>query len=430
MYLHACAGYPVLITWIRAITNGNYRSWPNILGPKWVKKHLPKSIETTMGHMKAIRSGTRSTKSKHKSSQPVTVEDVDASDDDEEPELEAPRPHTDTAKNHQVAFGVVEVEQSQVKGLVSSDLPGRFPFTSNKGNKYIFVLYDFDSNVIIGKPIKSREAEQLVSGYQQCYDELREGNIIPILHRLDNEVNELLFAAIKSNNCKFQIATAQDHRQLIAERAIQTYKYHLISVLNGTDKDFPAYLWCSLLQQVNIQINLLRQSRIHPKRSAYAELHAHFDFNSTPLGIPGTKAVIFESVSQRPSSFADHGKEGWYIGPCMHKYRNYRVHVTATRAERESNRVDFFPTKCRIPLSTGATRLTAAIDNLTNELAPTPVHLQSNNNNYGTPLFRAVQALKDLLSPALATVTASITSILSPTDETSSPTADTSKGDQ
>jgi hypothetical protein len=255
--------------------------------------------------MKAIHSGTRSTKNT-KNKPAIEVDDV--VDDDEEPALGPPRSHIKTAKNHQVAYGVVEIHQSKVKGLVSYDLPGRFPFTSNKGNNYIFVMYDFDTNSIIGKPIKSQDADQLVFGYQHCYDELREGNVIPILHQLDNEVNDLLFAAIKANNCEFQIATAHDHRQLIAERAIQTYKYHLISVLNGTDRNFPAYLWCSLMEQVNIQINLLRQSRIHPKRPAYAELHGHFDFNSTPLGIPGTKAVIFESVSQQPSSFADHGK--------------------------------------------------------------------------------------------------------------------------
>lgn len=423
MYLHACAGYPVVATWCQAIANGNYRSWPHLsasTGPKWVRKNLPKSIETTMGHMKAIRSGTRSTK--NKDNRPIEVEAEDVVDDaDQEPDLEKPRSHIETAKNHQVACGVVEVQQSEVKGLVSSDLPGRFPFTSNHGNNYIFVMYDFDTNSIIGKPIKSRESDQLVFGYQQCYDELREGNVTPILHRLDNEVNDLLFAAIKANNCKFQIATAFDHRQLIAERSIQTYKYHLISVLNGTDRDFPAFLWCSLLEQINIQINLLRQSRIHPKRSAYAELHGHFDFNSTPLGIPGTKAVIFESVAQRPSSFADHGKEGWYVGPCMIKYRNYKVYVNATRATRESNRVDFFPTKCRIPLSTDATRLTAALDNLRHELAPTPVQLTSANNNHGTPLYRAVQSLKTLLSPALTTVAEKIAAILNPTEASTAP---------
>ena len=422
MYLHACAGYPVVETWCQAIAQGNYRSWPHLsaaTGPKFIRKHLPKSIATTMGHMKAIRSGTRSTRSKPSTPPPVVETVTDG--DDNNPDLEPPRPHLETAQNHQVACGVVEVHQSEVKGLVSSDLPGRFPFTSNKGNNYIFVMYDFDTNSIIGKPIKSREAEQLVIGYQQCFDELREGNITPILHRLDNEVNTLLFAAITANKCKYQIATAHDHRQLLAERAIQTYKYHLISVLNGTDKDFPAYLWCSLLEQVNIQINLLRKSRIHPKRSAYAELHGHFDFNTTPLGILGTQAVIFEAVSQRPSSFADHGKEGWYIGPCMHKYRNYKVYVNATRAERESNRVDFFPTKCRIPLSTDATRLTAALTNLNLELTPQPATPSSNMTNHGTPLFKAVQALRSLIKPAITSAVDTLASILSPSTEPAVP---------
>jgi hypothetical protein len=147
----------------------------------------------------------------------------------------------------------------------------------------------------------------------------------------------------------------------------------------------------------------------------------HFDFNSTPLGIIGTKAVIFESVDQRPSSFADHGKEGWYVGPCMIKYRNYKVYINATRATRESNRVDFSPTKCRFPLSTDATRLTAALNNLKHELAPTPAHVTSNNSNRGTPLYRAVMALKNLLSPALTTVTEQITIILTPTNASTKP---------
>jgi hypothetical protein len=154
MYLHACAGYPVVVTWCQAIANRNYRLWPNLsasTGPKWVQKNLPKSIETTMGHMKAIRSGTRSKKGKNKQPIKVAVEDV-IDDNDEAPELERP---LETAKNHQVAGGIVEVKHSEVKGLVSSDLPGRFPFTSNHGNNYIFVMYNFDTNSITGKPIKS-----------------------------------------------------------------------------------------------------------------------------------------------------------------------------------------------------------------------------------------------------------------------------------
>ena len=44
-YLHACAGYPVIETWCRAIQAGKYQSWPQLSAhksPSWVRKHLPK----------------------------------------------------------------------------------------------------------------------------------------------------------------------------------------------------------------------------------------------------------------------------------------------------------------------------------------------------------------------------------------------------
>jgi hypothetical protein len=52
-----------------------------------------------------------------------------------------------------------------LKNLMATDLPGRYPVTSRKGNKYMFVLYDYDSNLIISEPIKSRNASDLVNGF-------------------------------------------------------------------------------------------------------------------------------------------------------------------------------------------------------------------------------------------------------------------------
>lgn len=42
-FLHVCAGYPVMETWIKKIKKGYYSSWPKLdrlKGPKWVAKHL------------------------------------------------------------------------------------------------------------------------------------------------------------------------------------------------------------------------------------------------------------------------------------------------------------------------------------------------------------------------------------------------------
>jgi hypothetical protein len=72
-------------------------------------------------------------------------------------------------------------------------------------------------------------------------------------------------------------------------------------------------------------------------------------------------------------------------------------------------------------LSTDATRLTAALDNLKLELQPQPVQLTSNNNTYGSALYRAVQSLKSLIEPAITTTAEKIDSLLAPTKDTPEP---------
>ena len=60
-------------------------------------------------------------------------------------------------------------------------------------------------------------------------------------------------------------------------------------------------LWCRVLQQAELTLNLLRLSRLNPKLSAYAHLEGAFDFNRTPLVPPGVKILVYERPSQRGS---------------------------------------------------------------------------------------------------------------------------------
>ena len=104
-----------------------------------------------MGHMKVVHQDMRSTRGAASNGNHSGSDDKSS-----EMKLEAPRSHIELGRNHQVAFDVVTLKKARnIKGLVCSDLPGRFPFTSSKGNNYIFVLYDFDSNTIMAKAIKS-----------------------------------------------------------------------------------------------------------------------------------------------------------------------------------------------------------------------------------------------------------------------------------
>ncbi len=60
-YLHAAAGFPTKDSWVKAIKNGNYDTWPGLTVDN-VKKHFPESVETQKGHMKKQRQNVRSTK--------------------------------------------------------------------------------------------------------------------------------------------------------------------------------------------------------------------------------------------------------------------------------------------------------------------------------------------------------------------------------
>jgi hypothetical protein len=53
---------------------------------------------------------------------------------------------------------------------------------------------------------------------------------MPVLKRLDNEVSKVLIKAIKDKGIDYQLASPKDHQLNPAERAIQTFKNHLISI--------------------------------------------------------------------------------------------------------------------------------------------------------------------------------------------------------
>ena len=59
-YLHACAGFPKKATWTKAINNGQYITCPGLTS-KLVRKHLPLSVKTTLGHLHLLRQVIRPT---------------------------------------------------------------------------------------------------------------------------------------------------------------------------------------------------------------------------------------------------------------------------------------------------------------------------------------------------------------------------------
>jgi hypothetical protein len=242
-YLHAACFSPPKSTWITAIKNGHFTSWPG-LTEHAVEKYLSKSTSTTKGHLNQQRQNARTTKVK-------------------DPKVIMAEPDLDQGiKTEYVYAATIDA------GQIYTDQTGRFPVVSSKGNKYIMILYDYESNAILAQTIKDRTAPELLRAFQVMEQELVARGLKPKLMKLDNEASKLLKTYLHQQNITFQVVPPYSHRRNSAERAIRSFKYHLIAGLCSTDKSFPMHMWDILLPQAVITLNMLRTSRINPKLSA------------------------------------------------------------------------------------------------------------------------------------------------------------------
>ena len=104
------------------------------------------------------------------------------------------------------------------------------------------VLYDHDSNAIISKPIKSRSESEIIQDYSVLHYKLTNWGLCPKFQMLDNECTAGLKDYMLREGIKFQLVLTYLHRTNSAERAIQTFKDHLIAGITSYDPDFPLQL--------------------------------------------------------------------------------------------------------------------------------------------------------------------------------------------
>ena len=191
-YLHAAAGYPVKKTWIKAIQQGHYIGWPGLTADR-VHKFLTPKLETALGHMHKIKQGTKSTRVTEPREQSCAHD------------LRITTVQTDTIEE--------TISPDRLKGLLATDLPGRYPTTSARGHKYIFVMYDYDANYIHATPIKSRKSEELIRGFKDSYAVLTKHGIRAKSIRLDNEISRDFKDHLSSINLPFQLVSPRDQSQ-------------------------------------------------------------------------------------------------------------------------------------------------------------------------------------------------------------------------
>ncbi len=237
----------------------------------------------------------------------------------------------------------------EAQRLMYTDQTGKFPKKSSKGNHYIMVLIEIDSNAILVEAMKNRTAGEMIRAYLVLMMRLSNAGVKPKMHILDNECSEEFKAQIRKNNMTFQLVPPHDHRRNIAEKAIQTFKAHFISILCGTDKDFPLHLRCRLLPQAEHTLNMLRSARVAPNVSAYAYLWKQHNFNANPFAPLGCKVEAHIQPAVR-ETWAAHTASGYYIGNAWDHYRCHEIYITDTKHSQICETVFFKHKPCPVSL--------------------------------------------------------------------------------
>jgi hypothetical protein len=121
-YLHKSLFSPTKSAMLQAVKHGHLVTWPG-LTEDTINKHLKLTPDTAMEHMNQRRENIRSTS--------------------KEPIEKQPAPDTDLGTNTHLVYAIV-VDQGQLY----TDLTGKFPVRSSKGNSYVMVFYVYDCNYV------------------------------------------------------------------------------------------------------------------------------------------------------------------------------------------------------------------------------------------------------------------------------------------
>ena len=111
-----------------------------------MSKFYPVTQATAFGHMQQERRNLQSTKESNIKSDYF------------------PAPESPKTKTNEIFIKITPFKPTQKE---YSDLTGRFPYTSSQGNQYFVVVYDYNSNAILVKVIKSRNGTEIKNAYMK-----------------------------------------------------------------------------------------------------------------------------------------------------------------------------------------------------------------------------------------------------------------------
>ncbi len=123
----------------------------------------------------------------------------------------------------------------------------------------------------------------MINAYKQMVNRMKLLALGLKHHQLDNECLAKFKECITKNGMTHEFFPPDCHPRNIAEQAIKMFKNHFLSILSRVDDSFPLSLWGHLVRPAELTINLLQQSNVAPKVSAYAHVHGQQDHMKCPF---------------------------------------------------------------------------------------------------------------------------------------------------
>jgi hypothetical protein len=194
-HLYGCCGSPAVSTWKMAIKNGNFITWPGI-DTISLDRDLPKSVASTKGHLDQERKNLQSTRTAQPILNPIST-------DDDDPDNFFPAPDTPNLKSFEAYAQIIPFV---AKNTAYHDLTGRFPHRSARGNEYLLIVYDHDSNSILQSPLKNKTGAEIKRGWVSIHEHLAKGGNQPKLYILDNEASADLKRTLRKYELTYQLA--------------------------------------------------------------------------------------------------------------------------------------------------------------------------------------------------------------------------------
>jgi hypothetical protein len=88
-----------------------------------------------------------------------------------------------------------------------------------------------------------------------------------------------------------------------------------------------------------------------------------YDHMAHPLSVFAMRCVAHGKPHQR-ATFAEHGKDGFYLGPALNYYRCWRIYIAVTKGTRIADTIVWFPIPYCMPGHSLLEALTAATSDL------------------------------------------------------------------